>query len=180
MTDEPTPTEPEPETPEPEPEPEPTGDSDDELRRARTALTAERRARKVATDELERIKREGLGEQERAIEEAKSQARAEVRAEYNMRVLRAEVRAAAADRAVDPDAVVALLDLSAFELDDDGRSDPRAVSGAVAELLKEKPYLAKPAIPDSKRMPQGTRGSTGAPAGNGDAGGEAWLRSIRR
>lgn len=165
---------------EPEPEPDESEPESDEniINDLRRALAAERKGRKQITDELDRIKREGLGEQERAIEEARMQARAEVRAEYNARTLRAEVRAAAADKAIDPAAVVALLDLERFELDDEGRADSGAINSAIAELLKEKPYLAK--VAESKRMPQGTRGTTGSPAAANGGDGEAWLRSIRR
>ena len=78
---------------------------------------------------------------------------------------------------------VALLDLGAFDVDDDGQPDTKAIAAAVDELVKDKAYLAKPAG-DSKgsRPPQGTRGTPGAPAGPAqgtDGEGDAWLRSFR-
>lgn len=63
-------------------------------------------------------------------------------AKANERILRSEIKAAAAGRLADPADALKLLDLSGFEVDDDGNVDEDAIAAAVAELVKNKPYLA--------------------------------------
>lgn len=140
MADEPIP------EPAPEPEPETEPDLGDAGKRA---LDEERAARKdadrklkAAEAALEKIKAASMTEQERAVAEAKAQARAEVLEEANERLLRSEIRAAAAGKLTDPDDAPALLgDLGRF-LADDGEINTKAIKSAIGELVKSKPYLA--------------------------------------
>jgi hypothetical protein len=190
--DDPTGTQPPPPPPPPAPSPpggggggDATGDAGDgqpdELGRTQAALSAERKARKRIEDELEKMRRAGMDETERKVAEAKADARREALAEVNQRLLRAEVRARAADRVVDADAAVALLDLADFEIDDDGRIDTKAIDAAVDELVKVKPYLAKPTSDGKSHAPppQGTRGVPGSPAQPATSDGDTFLRSLR-
>lgn len=60
----------------------------------------------------------------------------------NQRILQAEIRAAAAGKLNDPADALLYLDLSSFEVGDDGAVDTEAVSGAITDLTTSKPYLA--------------------------------------
>ncbi|MEU0245178.1 hypothetical protein ABZ192_12735 [Streptomyces sp. NPDC006235] len=65
----------------------------------------------------------------------------------NARIVRAEIKAAAAGKLADPTDALALLDLSAFEVSDDGDVDAQKVSAAIEDLLTRKPHLAATAKP---------------------------------
>lgn len=60
----------------------------------------------------------------------------------NERILKAEVRAAAAAKLADPADALKFLDLSSFEVDDDGAVDGAVIATAIEDLVKSKPYLA--------------------------------------
>jgi hypothetical protein len=60
----------------------------------------------------------------------------------NNRILSAEVRAAAAGKLNDPADALAYIDLSSFEVGDDGSVDTDAIGAAVSDLISKKPYLA--------------------------------------
>jgi len=77
------------------------------------------KANRTAADELEKLKREGMKPDERALEDAKAAGRAEAQASVGKRLVDAEVKALAAGRKVDVDALLEGLDRSRF-LDDDG------------------------------------------------------------
>lgn len=63
-------------------------------------------------------------------------------ARANERILKAEIRAAAAGKLEDPDDALSFLDLSSFEVGEDGDVDTDAIARAVEDLVKAKPYLA--------------------------------------
>jgi hypothetical protein len=63
-------------------------------------------------------------------------------AKANTRILKAEIRAAAAGKLADPADALLYLDLSRFEVGDDGDVDTDAVASAIEALAKAKPYLA--------------------------------------
>lgn len=60
----------------------------------------------------------------------------------NKRILSAEVRAAAAGKLNDPTDALAHIDLSSFEVSDDGAVDSDAIGAAITDLISKKPYLA--------------------------------------
>lgn len=64
-------------------------------------------------------------------------------AKANTRIVRAEVKGAAAAVLKNPADALAFLDLSGFEVDDDGEVDADEIDTALKELLAERPYLAK-------------------------------------
>lgn len=105
------------------------------------ALAAERAAAKAAE------KRAKAAEAERT----------EALATANVRLVRAEVKAAAGGVLQDPEDAVRLLDLTEFEVNDDGEVDTKAITAAVRRLAESKPYLAvgaKPtALPGGGAMP---------------------------
>jgi hypothetical protein len=77
------------------------------------------------------------------------------------RAVRSEVRALAAAEFADPDDAHAFLDLDAF-VGDDGDIDADSIRDSLADLLKRKPHLAKPADNSPRRpAPDRTQGSSG-------------------
>lgn len=60
----------------------------------------------------------------------------------NKRILSAEVRAAAAGKLNDPADALAYIDLTSFEVAEDGAVDSDAIGAAIADLITKKPYLA--------------------------------------
>ncbi|MGW3711412.1 hypothetical protein ACWDN6_14850 [Streptomyces albogriseolus] len=87
-------------------------------------------------------------------------------AKANERIVKAEVKAAAAGKLADPADAFRFLDLSQFEVDADGNLDADEVADAIEDLLKSKPYLA--AQGGTKRFQgtadSGARKGTGKPA----------------
>ncbi|PZF98252.1 phage scaffolding protein [Micromonospora deserti] len=79
---------------------------------------------------------------EQAIDAARREAAAETLAKANARILRSEVKAAAAGKLADPSDALRLLDLDQFEVGDDGEVDAGDIADAISELIKNKPYLA--------------------------------------
>src|SRR5699024_8991195 len=58
------------------------------------------------------------------------------------RILRSEIKAAGTGRLADPTDAYSFLDLTQFEVDDDGNVDEDEIAEAIDELVKKKPYLA--------------------------------------
>ncbi|MFJ5887491.1 hypothetical protein [Streptomyces californicus] len=75
-------------------------------------------------------------------EALKKELREELTAESNARVVRAEVKAAAAGKLADPADAARYIDLSKIKVGDDGEPDAKQVKKAIEDLLKERPYLA--------------------------------------
>ena len=92
------------------------------------------------------------------------QAEATALARVNERLVKAEVRAAAAGKLADPADAHRFLDLSQFEVDADGNVDADEVAEAIDDLLTSKPYLAAQGGSTKPRF-QGTADS-GARKGN--------------
>lgn len=113
-------------------------------------------ARRLA--ELEDSQKSELERERSRAERAEQQAVAALDRARSM-ALRSAIVAAAAD-AVDPDAVMAMLDHSAIEVDDD--LNVTGAVAAVAALLAAKPYLRRsdqPARPAPGAVTQGAGGS---------------------
>lgn len=131
------------------------------LERMKTKLQAERAARRAAeaklnestpADDADRIQREADA---RATEKA------------NGRIVRAELRAAAAGKLSDPADALTFIDPTQFDVDDDGEVDQEEIAQAVADLLAKKPYLAaqggpKPPKPDPSQGAAGRGTATTA------------------
>lgn len=113
---------------------------------------AEKRA-KTFEAELEKLKSASQSEQEKAIEAARKEGRTEVQTSANSKLIRAEVRAAAAAAGFqDPkDAVAQLADqFGGVTVTDTGDVDENAVAAMVKKLSEAKPYLLKttgPVVP---------------------------------
>lgn len=85
-------------------------------------------------------------------EEIRREAEQAAIAKANARIVRAEIRAAAAGKLADPADALNFLDLAQFEVDADGNIDNDQVADAIDDLLKKKPYLAVPAQGEAKRF----------------------------
>lgn len=112
--------------------------------RGEKALAAEKEKRRKAAQELreakaeiERLRNGGDEAAQKAAEVEKA-----ALAKANTRIVRAEVKAAAAGRLANPALAVRLLDLEKFEVDDNGDVDQGEIADAISELLREEPYLA--------------------------------------
>jgi len=147
----------------------------------RKAISEERNARRVAEKaaktaqaELEKLRNEGQSEAEKAIAKAKAEGSAEALSVANARVLKAEVKALAATKLADAADAVHFLDLSEFEVSEDGEVDSKAISKAIDRLVKEKPYLASDAPRSTGSADGGARGGSKSPPDM-----NAWLRGER-
>lgn len=135
----------------------------------RREQSAKRRAAEERTAELEaelaRL-RTGDGDKDGIdVEAIRREAEQSARASANARVLRSEVKAAAAGRLADPGDALRFLDLDAIEVGPDGEIDEDEVADAIGDLLTRKPYLA--AAPAAPRFQggadQGARARVKAP-----------------
>lgn len=132
------------EQPEPETQVDGLGDAG---KKAIDAMKAERNearaAHKQAMAELEALKAAAEGrEKEHQAELERKKLKDEAIAEANQRVLKAEVRAAAAGKLADPADALKFIDLSSFEVTEDGTVDAAGIADAIDVLLKDKPYLS--------------------------------------
>jgi hypothetical protein len=114
-----------------------------ERRKAAEKTARENKARLEALEaELTRLKNGGEDDAAKAVREAREKAEADALTKANARILKAEVKAAAAGKLSDPADALRFLDVSDFEVDADGNVDTDAIKEAVDDLLKSKPYLA--------------------------------------
>lgn len=103
----------------------------------KSARQTQRRLKEVEA-EIERLRN---GDGDEAAQKATEAEKAAI-AKANTKILRAEVKAAAAGKLANPALAVKLLDLSKFEVDDDGEVDQTELAEAIDELLRDEPYLA--------------------------------------
>jgi len=119
------------------------------------ALDAMKQARNEAREQaaamkaqLEALQAKIAGtEAEHAARLERERVQAEAVARANERILRAEVRAAAAGKLHDPADALRHLDLSDLEVSADGETDAAAIAARLDDLIKAKPYLAAPVAP---------------------------------
>lgn len=136
----------------------------DRMKTERAAAKAEARDAKA---ELERVRAElalrDKPAEEQAIEAAKAEARAEATTAANLRVVKANLRAAATGKLADPTDILAypsIVDPASFEVDEDGNVDSDTLADAVNDLLAKKPHLAA----QQGRFQGGGDGGAKAPA----------------
>ena len=141
-------------------------------KRALDAMKAERNQAKTdaaaAKAETETLKAQIAGREteHKATVEAqrlRDEARTEADKRANQRILAAEVRATAAGKLADPADALRYLDLSTFDVKDDGETDSAAIAKAVDDLIKNKPYLAAATAP---KWPNIDANRNGTPPGN--------------
>lgn len=135
----------------------------------KAALDAERRARrdaekqaKAATAELQKLRDASMNEQDKAVAAARAEGRTEALRDAGARLVDAEVRAAAAGRGVDTDALLEGLDRSKF-LDAEGEPDRDAIVAFMDRLAPPATERTKDGFPD---LGQGTRSTAPAAGSN--------------
>ena len=110
--------------------------------RVKAAKAAERSAKAEAAQLKAEKANAGKPADELAIENAKREATEAALSTANKRILRSEVKAAAAGKLANPALAVKLIDLDDLEVDEDGNVDEDAIAEAISALLEENPYLA--------------------------------------
>lgn len=113
------------------------------------ALAAEkdkRRAESAKRRELEAqlaaLKASASADSEKAdLDAIKAQAIREANAAAAQRILRSEIKAAAAGKLADPADAYKFLDLADFEVNENGDVDTAEIASAITGLLTSKPYL---------------------------------------
>lgn len=138
-------------------------------KRAIDAMKAERNeardALKSAQDALAALQAQAAGkEAEHAAQVAAQKVKDEALAVANERILKAEIRAAAAGKLADPADALAYVDLKQFEVGENGDVDSTAVQAAIDELITKKPYLAAQGQRIQGGADNGARNDAGAPA----------------
>lgn len=114
------------------------------------------KANATAAKELERLKAQAMSDSDRAVAEARTEERQLVTREYGARLVAAEVRAAAAGRPVDVDALLEGVDLGRF-LDDEAEPDRRAINDWL-DRIAPRPDTSS-TIPPMIDLGQGNRGA---------------------
>lgn len=141
------------------------------LRAERARADAAERARLAAEAERDELRSKNQTAEEKAIEGAKKAGRDEATLEANRRIARSEIKAAAGGKLQDAeDAASFLGDLDRFIVK--GEVDSKAITSAIDELVKAKPYLA--AAGKARPLPGG-----GATQSSGTSFNDTIRRKIR-
>ncbi|WP_206492321.1 hypothetical protein [Rhodococcus sp. KRD162] len=123
---------------------------------------------KLRTERARRRAAEAKNSTVDADDKAK-EAERNILARANSRILRSEVRAAAAGKLADPADAIKFLDLDQFDVGEDGEVDEDEIADAIDDLVTRKPYLAAQSGDQKKRRtPKGDRRQGG---GGRDASG---------
>lgn len=112
----------------------------------RTARAAEKRAKDLEK-RLSEIEAANQTESEKAITAARAEGRTEALSVANTRIVKAEIKAAASGVFANPELAVRLIDAAAFDVDEDGNPDTKAIRAEVQRLVDAEPYLAAGAKP---------------------------------
>ena len=141
------------------------------LRAERNRADAAERARLAAEAERDELRKKNQTAEEKAIDDAKKAGRDEATLEANRRITRSEIKAAAGGKLQDPEDAAAMLgDLDRFIVK--GEVDSKAITSAIDELVKAKPYLA--AAGKARPLPGG-----GATQSSGTSFNDTLRRKIR-
>ena len=127
----------------------------DAMKAERNQAKQEAATLKAQLDDL-RAKAEGR-EAEHATQLAAQKVRDDALAVANQRILKAELRAASAGKLADPADALRFLDLSSFEVGDDGAVNATALTDAIQDLITKKPYLAAATAPKFGSADAGVR-----------------------
>lgn len=150
-------------------EAEATETTDEPNAGAHKALVAERKARKALEKEFNALKAEIASkdkpEAEQALDAARREAAAEATAKSDARLVRAELKAAAATKVKNPALALKLIDTSEIEVGEDGEVDQDALNAAIDDLLTEYPELAADAASKfGGGADQGAKGKVAKPS----------------
>ena len=103
---------------------------------------AEDRAKAAEAAAAEALAKAEGKEKEYAAEQERRKVEQEALSKANQRILKAEIRAQATAKLADPADALLYLDMSSFEVGDDGEVDAQAITTAINNLVTTKPYLA--------------------------------------
>lgn len=109
---------------------------DPRIAKANQEAARYRKELRAAQAELDKVRQAGLSEQEKAVAAAKAEGLTEAQKSTAPRLVRAELRAAAAEAGLAKDALTGFLeyaDLSKF-VSDDGEVDDKAIAAAMKKL----------------------------------------------
>lgn len=149
-------------------EDETTEEQEDPAEKLKKALRAERDARRTAERERNALKQQleakGKPADEQAIETARREAEEAANAKANERIVRAELRAAAAGKVSNLTALSRLVDTASIDVDQDGNPSQDDIDDAVAQFLADYPEFAVDKSKFSGTADQGTKGKQSTPA----------------
>lgn len=116
-------------------------------KKALDAMKTERNAARVAEREakaaLAALQAQVAGKQaEHDAEVAAQKVKDEALDKANLRIVKSEIRVAAAGKLSDPADALNFIDPATVDVDDEGNVDSAAIAAAIDELLTKKPYLA--------------------------------------
>ncbi|MFE2433331.1 hypothetical protein [Streptomyces sp. NPDC059409] len=96
------------------------------------------KANAKAADELEKLRKQNLSEQEKAVEEAEARGRTAAAKDYGSKLAQARFEAAAAQAGVNLAEVAEFISVTQF-VGEDGEVDDKAIKAAVAKFAKLAP-----------------------------------------
>ncbi|MFW6092222.1 MAG: hypothetical protein ACODAF_10065, partial [Actinomycetota bacterium] len=108
-------------------------------------VKAERQKRRDVEAELEKLRKAAEAkpdDEQPSADEIRREAEKAATQKANARIVRSEIRAAAAGKLADPKDALTFLDADQFEVDENGEVDSDEVADAIDDLVKNKPYLA--------------------------------------
>lgn len=105
-------------------------------------VRAEREKRRAAEAERDSLRNGANKDGEPDAEQIRREAEQKADAKANARIVRSEIRAAATGKLADPKDALVFLDVSQFEVDENGEVDSEEIEEAIDELLKKKPHLS--------------------------------------
>lgn len=147
-----------------EPAEETQEDPTDKLQKA---LRSEREARKTAERERNALKQQLADKdkpaEEQALEAARREAEAAATAKANERIVRAELKAAAAGKVKRPDLLVKVTDVASIDVDENGDPDVDALNDAIERFLEDYPELAADTSKFTGSADQGSKGKQTQP-----------------
>ncbi|MGV2384687.1 MAG UNVERIFIED_CONTAM: hypothetical protein LOD86_05395 [Thermobifida fusca] len=119
-------------------------------KKALSAMKEREKAARARARELERevaelratLESKDKTPDEQELDAVRREAEAAAIARANERILRSEIKAAAAGKLADPEDALRYLDLGEFEVDESGNVDATEIVDAINELLERKPYLS--------------------------------------
>lgn len=113
------------------------------LRAMKERVKASKKEARDAKAELASLKNSaGKSQEEQEAQAEREQRDAAILNKANERIVRSEIKSAAAGKLQNPALAVRLLDISDFEVDEDGNVDEDEIAEAIDELLEREPYLA--------------------------------------
>ena len=134
------------------------------LERMKEDKKALKRELRAARQELEDLKASSARpNDEPTADDIRREAEKAANERANQRILKAEVKSAAAGKLSDPSDAFRFLDLSDFEVDADGNVDADEIADAISDLLTKRPYLSASDNRFKGRVDQGTRKAATGP-----------------